>query len=825
MRIAFIPKPDYGSLIHRTAIMMSLLTGVALAGTPQAIQVQVEPPWHISTDLDLDSRPGISPEAVVPVSRLSSLIPHLIYPIIEAIVEKGYPAYPAIYTSCLQLSRDFSSKAMIEHYLRREPAEQKRYLTLIPIIYRARVVRRSLMRSSEMEIRFRLEVYQMSGQGGLGRILLGKDLSIPFTVGEQVSWDDITRTLPVIERRISGLAEWDTLAAQLPGLSGGLLKRFQGPVDSTVSEEKTRLYFEQSEMISNLQEDRLRISKANFRCLGKSGRTMNDLAFPFMADEQWPLFLYAYILKPDGKVIPISGDEAHIEQSPDALPSKIYDWSRVYVVNLPGLEPGCIVTYAVRFQGRSTDTVWATEKRVRRRLSPVLAKDIAILPVNGERYQIGVWAEAGDTVRFAAHHAVQSIPENLPMGAVNLFWVAGKGEVTGKGHNERENDPFHPIVRVSNQEDWNHLLKSVRDSVYSRLPEVKAIRPRPGRGAVETLVMGTHKFIHDSLRYVSRSFGERAYVPAFPDSVLRDRMGDCKDFSVLMISNLRRQGVEAYPALMNARFPRNLFPGPPSFDATDHMIVQIPGFGLWIDPTAGVTPPGVLPFHLAGAEALVLYPDSIAVRELPRNTDDAYSGTTSYQCAEKDDDLVCQKRTVFSKTDSWDWRSYLKEFPREKWPEVLHPVDWNSAGRMSETETRVRNVDEDRENLEVIRIFTGHHAISHVGAKTVIRFPETPFRNLFRITETRDKASPLVLSNPILQTVDILLSGRQSIQWPGFESSQKPGASIKAWKTAPNAIHFSISIRAGEVRTEDRQDLEADLERYKDFFSALWLAG
>ncbi len=338
---------------------------------------------------------------------------------------------------------------------------------------------------------------------------------------------------------------------------------------------------------------------------------------------------------------------------------------------------------------------------------------------------------------------------------------------------------------------------------------------------MKDLILKTHKIINDSLRYVSVSFGERAYIPAFPDSTLKDKMGDCKDFSTLMIARLRAHGLDAFPALMSGRYKHDLFPGPPSFDAVDHMIVHVPSLGLWIDPTGPVTPPGVLPYHLSGANALVLYPDSIVMRELPRNTDGAYSGTSRYVCREQGEDLDCERDAVLSHLESWQWRSYLRDFPPQRWSEILNPPDWSAATRITEVSTRVMNMDSDKDNLQIVRTFIGRKAIAKVSGKTVTRFPETPYLRLFHIADPGDKTQPLVLENPVREAVEVTLVTSKPFRWPAFVGLNYNGIVFKMTPLRRDGVRMDIALPAGEIKTPERDSLQAALCRYKDFFSAL----
>ncbi len=364
-------------------------------------------------------------DPIISMGRVDGLLPYLLPALIDGLAKKGFTAYPSLFTSCVQLSHGFESKSWVEFFLAREPEMQRKYLTLVPVIYHLEVVRHSVMRESMVEIRMRLELYPMTASGGLGTRLLAKDLSIPFEM-EKPEWENLLLALPLVEKSISSLPEWDSVAVKLPALAQGLSRRFDPPKtlldeDTGRVEKRERGYFSQSEIVTNLTGERNRISKSDFLCLRGSGHHLSDLAFPFQAGNEYPILLYAYILNPNHHVVRINLSDGHVEQSPESLPTKVYDWSRVFVVNLPGLEPGAVVSYAVQFRDRVTDTLWTVKRHERIRLTPPIARDMEILSRDQEPFRLGVWTDAGDTVRFAANQAALDSTEAIPLAASSFY--------------------------------------------------------------------------------------------------------------------------------------------------------------------------------------------------------------------------------------------------------------------------------------------------------------------------------------------------------------------------------------------------------------------
>ena len=73
-------------------------------------------------------------------------------------------------------------------------------------------------------------------------------------------------------------------------------------------------------------------------------------------------------------------------------------------------------------------------------------------------------------------------------------------------------------------------------------------------------------YVQDEVHYEAIEFGRRAYIPKTARETMRDRYGDCKDLSTLLISDLQTENVRAYPALVLTRDDGYVDPSFPSFE-------------------------------------------------------------------------------------------------------------------------------------------------------------------------------------------------------------------------------------------------------------------
>lgn len=95
-------------------------------------------------------------------------------------------------------------------------------------------------------------------------------------------------------------------------------------------------------------------------------------------------------------------------------------------------------------------------------------------------------------------------------------------------------------------------------------------------------------YVQDDIRYMGIESGIGSIKPVAPEQVIKQRFGDCKDKSLLMVSLLKKIGIErAYPALVNTILQAKIESLNPSNQVFNHCIVSF-YYGdkrYWVDPT------------------------------------------------------------------------------------------------------------------------------------------------------------------------------------------------------------------------------------------------
>jgi transglutaminase-like putative cysteine protease len=132
-----------------------------------------------------------------------------------------------------------------------------------------------------------------------------------------------------------------------------------------------------------------------------------------------------------------------------------------------------------------------------------------------------------------------------------------------------------------------------------------------------------------NIRYVAVYLSSERVVPNEASAVLQNRFGDCKDKATLMTALLAARGIAAEHVLINAGDTYKL-PPLPAYLAFNHVILYLPEFDLYDDPTESRAAFGVLSSETYDKPVVRVAADGAHVAHTPAmNLDDhtAYTKT------------------------------------------------------------------------------------------------------------------------------------------------------------------------------------------------------
>ena len=163
---------------------------------------------------------------------------------------------------------------------------------------------------------------------------------------------------------------------------------------------------------------------------------------------------------------------------------------------------------------------------------------------------------------------------------------------------------YGPYVHLSTFENplaVGRVYEQAAASKAAVTPEVQKLADEITSGIQDSKAQAAalYHWVSQEIRYVAIFLGSGGVVPNPADHVIRNRYGDCKDKTTLLIALLAAKGIEASTAMINSG---NAFKIPRlgSVSPFNHVIAYLPQWDLYLDPTAEFAPFGVLPVSVLG---------------------------------------------------------------------------------------------------------------------------------------------------------------------------------------------------------------------------------
>ncbi|MES2036224.1 MAG: DUF3857 domain-containing protein [Pseudomonadota bacterium] len=182
------------------------------------------------------------------------------------------------------------------------------------------------------------------------------------------------------------------------------------------------------------------------------------------------------------------------------------------------------------------------------------------------------------------------------------------------------------FVQFSEFSQWsqvNQWAQSLFDVNTASAEVDKVVASLRGAANPDETVQRALAYVQAEIRYLSISIGENSHKPFPPEVVLARRYGDCKDKSLLLVTLLRKLGIEASPVLISASnpaMPTKMLPTPMAFD---HAIVRakLNGKVYYLDPTRAAQYGPLVNMGQVheGAQVLVIQKDTHELAGVPKN--------------------------------------------------------------------------------------------------------------------------------------------------------------------------------------------------------------
>jgi transglutaminase-like putative cysteine protease len=146
-------------------------------------------------------------------------------------------------------------------------------------------------------------------------------------------------------------------------------------------------------------------------------------------------------------------------------------------------------------------------------------------------------------------------------------------------------------------------------------------------------------WVTGNIRYLAVVIGVGRVVPNPPETVIANRYGDCKDVATLMSALLAAKGIASEYALINTS-PVYQLDATPQVASFNHVILYLPEFDLYADPTAAVSFVGHLPRADRGKPVLRASKHQTTMAQTPIGTAEEHSARITSHLKIGTDEIV-----------------------------------------------------------------------------------------------------------------------------------------------------------------------------------------
>jgi transglutaminase-like putative cysteine protease len=330
-----------------------------------------------------------------------------------------------------------------------------------------------------------------------------------------------------------------------------------------------------------------------FKIIKEEGKGYANVEIGYNARREQCSIVYARTITPEGDIIPLQDDAITVAAPYRNYPS--YSNYRVLTFSFPGVVIGSVIDYQVVIEERrpamegeyaSRFYVQGYEPAFISRFMVIAPEDMDLRysvrnPLKGQRRSPRVSTRDGHKVTLWEY---RNIPQIMP---------------------EYNMPPLSEIacnIRVTTVSSWREFtswwnqLKGHKteadDAIRAKVAELTA-----GGRDPDAKSKALFYYVEQEIRYVSINLGKSGYEPTPAPEVFKNKYGDCKDKSTLLISMLEAAGVPAYYVLIPTRDVERVTRGFPYPFQFNHCIVAIEGINGYhfLDPTGETYPLDYLP--------------------------------------------------------------------------------------------------------------------------------------------------------------------------------------------------------------------------------------
>lgn len=326
---------------------------------------------------------------------------------------------------------------------------------------------------------------------------------------------------------------------------------------------------------------------------------------------------YARTIKPDGTIISVGAK--HIRDISEYPEYPLYSNARLRIISMPELTEGAVIEYkAIKYINKLINGKEFCENYPIQGFEPYLNQRVNLIIPDG--YNVNIESYNPGYVEYALSFSPRI--ERVEDGTKYTWEFNNVPEII----TEPSMSPYieiTPYLSISSLDDWQEIYNWWGSLVVDKVNIDKAIEEKTqglieDKNTQEEKAKAIYHWVASKIRYVGVEYGEAGFEPHYATEIFKNKYGDCKDQSMLLISMLRYAGISAYPVLIGTKgsylldeeFPTLIF---------NHAIVlaKVGEKMVFLDPTAETTSFGDLPGGDQDRKVFVFYEKEGKIQKTP----------------------------------------------------------------------------------------------------------------------------------------------------------------------------------------------------------------
>ncbi len=452
------------------------------------------------------------------------------------------------------------------------------------------------------------------------------------------------------------------------------------------------------------------------KILNELGKRWADVYFPFFDGYEFIQVQFAHTILPNGKIIKTT--EGNVVTYGENYPT--YTAAKYFVMTMPAVEVGSIIEYEVTLKTNQpiAKGMFFHEFELTQTI-PVIKTDLTIeLPQTFElqikNINTDVKAQISSTPQkktkiyhWKEDHILPMTPEPL----MPSYREIGSSIIVSTAKSWEE------IA------DWWRTLTKGKDESDE---EIKTVSEEliQGLNSEEEKLKRLDYYLKKNVRYVGLNFGTTVYEPQPARDVFKNKYGDCKDQSVLLLAMLKSLGLKADIALVRTNPLGPLEKEVASVGEFNHAIVsvEIAGNRYFLDPTAKYFAFGTLPYSTEGSDVMIIKEKEVIFDKIPRSDAQKNFITSNFHLNVKPDlNIDGEAEVVWVGEDNGLVRTFLAELKPEEKEKFVSQILTGTYPYAILKNYAFEHEEDFNQNLILKAQFRLDHWLSHAGNLIILK--------------------------------------------------------------------------------------------------------